>query len=444
MQALAPPVTEGLPIVGCMFETMGDSRGYLIRQFRKLGPIFRIKSMHVNYVVLAGPSANQFANTEGRDFFTSKNFWRGMLTELDAPNFLIGLDGEDHLQLRKMFKAEFSKGALAPHVETIHQLCVDLFADLKPGEAIPVVDPILQLTSQMVGCIMTGKIPSHQELKSFLYYVNDITNHFSLRRLPAWLLKFRSKGFKEAKAMTMDFADAVVAERINGNHPIHNFADAVIEASQSCPHLFTDGDVRFSAILPLFAGIDTLGQTLNYALYELHKNPEILAQTQAEIDAVFSQGVPNLEQLKEMEVLNSVIMETLRLHPSAFGMVRTATQDFVFEGHQVKKGEDVVILTTASHFMDEYFKEPEKFDISRFSAPRFEHRKRNVFAPFGRGPHTCLGAGMAESLMGLALGSILYHYEFEPLDPNIKLRERMSPTPSLGKHFVLQLKSVRR
>lgn len=422
---------------------MGDPRTFLMQQMRTLGPIFRLKALHINYVVMAGPSANQFINVEGRDYFESNTFWSGMMHELEADNFLIGLDGEPHNLLRKMFKSEFSKGAIEPHRQMLTDLCIDMFADLEPGQEFAVVERMLQLTSQMIGCIMSGKIPSREELHNFLYYVNEVTNHFSLRRLPAWLLKFRIGRFRTAKKMTLDFAEAVLTENLTGKKSLHNFVDAVVDAAKQCPHLFDKGDIRFSTILPLFAGIDTLGQTLNYALFELHRSPTILTKVQEEIDRTFIQGVPNAATLKSMTILNSVIMETLRLHPSAFGMVRTANQDFVFEGCKVKKGEDVVILTTAPHQMSEYFKNPEVFDIDRFIAPRFEHRQRNVYAPFGRGPHTCLGAGMSEELMALAVGTILFHYEFEILDPTRQYKERISPTPSLGKHFTLTLKNKR-
>ncbi len=440
MSAPSQPKVAGLPIVGSAFQALGrDPREFLLGQYDKLGPIFRLKAMHINYVIMAGPSANEFVNAEGREYFQSKTFWKGMMHELEADNFLIGLDGEDHMMLRKMFRKKFAKTAIDPHVETINNLCIDMFNDIKPGETFEVVDRVLQLTSQMIGCIMTGKVPGRKELDNFLYYINTITNHFSLNRYPAWMLKFRLWKFRKAKKMTMAFAEGVIDEYLTRTSKLHNFVDAVMETSEKCPHLFEHGDIRFSAILPLFAGIDTLGQTLNYALFELHRHPEILAQLQTEVDATFSKGIPDTSGPKELPILNSVIMETLRLHPSAFGMVRTANRDFEFEGHAVRKGEDVVILTTASHFMETYFKKPFEFDIERYKPPRNEHRQRNVYAPFGRDPHTCLGAGMAESLLTLSLGSILYNYKFELLDPSKKYKERINPTPSLGRQFKLTM-----
>ena len=436
----SPPKVPGLPFIGSALKVIGrDPRPFLIHQYKTLGPIFRLKAMHLNYVVMAGPTANEFVNKEGRECFRSKTFWQGMMRELEADNFLIGLDGEEHTLLRKLFRKNFSRTAIDPHRETIHALCLEMLKDINPGEKFEVVERMLQLTSQMIGCVMTDKVPTREELHSFLHYINTITNHFSLHRLPAWMLKFRLGRFRKSKLMTLAFSEGVVEEHLTGTSDLNNFVDAVLSAAEKCPHLFSKGDVRFSAILPLFAGIDTLGQTLNYALFELHKNPHILQQVKKEITPVFHAGVPDTGQLKMMPTLNHVIMETLRLHPSAFGMVRTVCKDFEFEGYSVKKGEDVVILTTASHFLEQYFKDPYQFDINRYAAPRNEHRQRHVYAPFGSGPHICLGAGMAEGLMGLTLGSILHSHEFEILDPNLTFKERINPTPSLGRQFKLRL-----
>ncbi len=388
---------------------------------------------------MAGPEANAFANREGREILKSKPFWKGMLKELEAENFLIGMDGLDHQQLRKMFAKSFSRNIANPKKEQIQQLCIEMFADVKRGQEIEMVDRILQLTSQMIGCSMTDEIPTRKELDDFLYYVNAITNHFTLERLPSWMLAFKSPRIKSAKKNTFRFADQVIDKHLAQDSDVMNFVDVVLEAASKCPHHFAQGDIRFSAMLPFFAGIDTLGQTINYALYELHKHPEILKELRKEVRDQWRKEIPDAAGLKKLPILQSVILETLRLHPTAFGIVRTAGSDFTFEGYDVRAGEDIVLLTTAGHFMDRYFKNPTQFDLSRYSAPRNEHHQRDIFAPYGRGPHTCLGAGLAETLMGLAIGSILNSYSFETLPPNLKIKERINPTPSLGKAFTLRM-----
>jgi len=299
MKTKRPPLVAGLPLIGSAFTIFrGNAKDFLVSQYKNYGPVFRIRALHLNYVVIGGPSANKFINGEGREYFESRKYWQGFMNELETDNFLIGLDGEDHLSLRKMFKQSFDRSAVEPQVDTINKLCIEIFRDIEINQEFEVVERMLHLSSQMIGCVMTGKIPSRDELKNFLYYINTITNHFSLYRLPAWMLKFRSRRFKKAKSLTFNFVEGVIDEHLTKTNSLQNFVDTVMMASEKCPHLFTPGDIRFSAMLPFFAGIDTMGQTINYALYELHKHPEILTRVINEIDETFSSGIPDLPPAK--------------------------------------------------------------------------------------------------------------------------------------------------
>ena len=77
---------------------------------------------------------------------------------------------------------------------------------------------------------------------------------------------------------------------------------------------------------------------------------------------------------------------------------------------------------------DRFYADPYKFDITRFSEPRLEHKKRGVFAPFGSGPHTCLGAGLAEVQIMLVIATLLHHAELA-LDPaNYRLKKAYLPS----------------
>ena len=58
--------------------------------------------------------------------------------------------------------------------------------------------------------------------------------------------------------------------------------------------------------------------------------------------------------------------------------------------------------------MQEYYPDPEKFDIDRYQKPRAEHLKPGVFSPYGRGPHVCLGKTLAEVQMSLTMARLFY------------------------------------
>jgi cytochrome P450 len=84
------------------------------------------------------------------------------------------------------------------------------------------------------------------------------------------------------------------------------------------------------------------------------------------------------------------------------------------------------------HHLAEHFPEPRRFDIDRSRSPRNEHQPGGVYAPFGVGPHTCLGGGCAEIQVALTMATLLHDLHFELDPPGYVLKVRMDPTPTPG------------
>ena len=67
-------------------------------------------------------------------------------------------------------------------------------------------------------------------------------------------------------------------------------------------------------------------------------------------------------------------------------MSRTATADVEYGGHQIRKGERVVLHYSAANRDPAVFEDPHEFDITRDPNPHLS---------FGFGAHFCLGAHLA-------------------------------------------------
>ena len=87
---------------------------------------------------------------------------------------------------------------------------------------------------------------------------------------------------------------------------------------------------------------------------------------------------------------------------------RGASKPFTFAGHRVEAGEQVMVANGLTHFLPQYFPEPQRFDIDRYSPPHDEHHQgAGIFAPYTLGAHTCLGAGVAELQLMITTAAIL-------------------------------------
>jgi cytochrome P450 len=187
------------------------------------------------------------------------------------------------------------------------------------------------------------------------------------------------------------------------------------------------------------AGLDTVANSLCFALYALITHPEAYKCVQQEVQEAFSSGSLDWEKLKCMPDLHGAIMETLRLYPVASGHKARVAKSFTLAGYRLQAGDHVRVAMTVPHFLEELFPHPLQFDLNRFRAPRNEHRQRGAYAPFGLGAHTCLGSGIAELQLMVILATLIHDYRWEPDPPTYKLTIEHLPTALPGNNFRIKI-----
>jgi CRP-like cAMP-binding protein len=154
------------------------------------------------------------------------------------------------------------------------------------------------------------------------------------------------------------------------------------------------------------------GRVMNHVLMQLVQRPEVLARVQPEIDRVFADDELTLEEIASMDITHAAVKETLRLLPTAVTLQRTVAEPFEFGGYAFEVGDRLMTPISATHFLDEFFPDPQKFDIDRF-LDRAEDRQRYVYNPFGLGHHSCVAQGVFEALTMVVIGTVLYRWRLE-------------------------------
>lgn len=92
-----------------------------------------------------------------------------------------------------------------------------------------------------------------------------------------------------------------------------------------------------------------------------------------------------------------LILETIRISPSAFLFAKKCTQATRFtdyDGHEVliERGTSVQLPVYAIHHDAQYYERPNEFRPERFDeVSADELTKAGLFFPFGSGPRLCLG-----------------------------------------------------
>uniref|UniRef100_A0A8C5KUI0 Cytochrome P450, family 27, subfamily b, polypeptide 1 n=1 Tax=Jaculus jaculus TaxID=51337 RepID=A0A8C5KUI0_JACJA len=192
----------------------------------------------------------------------------------------------------------------------------------------------------------------------------------------------------------------------------------------------------------LLAGVDTVSNTLSWALYELSRHPEVQCALHSEITAALGPGSCARVQstaLSRLPLLKAVVKEVLRLYPVVPGNSRVPDKDIHVGDYVIPKNTLVSLCHYATSRDLSQFPEPNSFHPARWLG---EGPAPHPFAslPFGFGKRSCMGRRLAELELQMALTQILTHFEVlpEPDAPPVRPMTRtvLVPERSINLQFV--------
>nr|WP_176705779.1 cytochrome P450 [Pseudoalteromonas sp. SANK 73390] len=427
-----PPIAKNITDNGQILTWLDNPLTYLRKCYDQYGNIFRIGSEKNSVTVLAGLEANQLMSTESKELLSSNAFWSDTLSEMDCPHSFIGVDGDVHRYQRRLMAPMFCKASLK---ECVGEFGKTFRSILNHHCTQPktLLSPFLRHTlSTQIGYALQGYAPSPEEVEALIDYQATVMNACSFKRISKRVLM--SPEYLKTKQTVHDLADRIIHNE-QSEHAKERYIDVLISKGvKNNPQWFTPGDIRNHAIIPFLAGIDTVTSALSFALRELLLRPDIRQELQQEV-AQLNLYDPDLSVINDMSKVNLFTKEIMRLYPPAFAIYRVATNDFHFDGYQINKGETLVFFLTASHTDERYFSDPYEFKLDRFADPDLDSE---AYAPFGKGPHTCIGAGLSNIILPLNLAIILRfaNFEYEGDITNLAF-DYTKPSLSIDPNFTL-------
>ncbi|XP_028633854.1 cytochrome P450 3A13-like isoform X2 [Grammomys surdaster] len=205
----------------------------------------------------------------------------------------------------------------------------------------------------------------------------------------------------------------------------------------------SDLEIVAQSISFIMAGYEGTSNVLSYIMYTLATHPDVQKKLQYEIDAVLPNNAPaTYNGLVQIEYLDMVISETLRLYPIGARISRLSKKDTEISGVFIPKNTKVAVPLFILHRDPEYWPEPEKFNPERFSKENKDRINPYVYMPFGNGPRNCIGMRFALINMKLAVVKILQNFSVQPCKETeipLKLSKELILSPE--KPIVLKVTS---
>lgn len=131
----------------------------------------------------------------------------------------------------------------------------------------------------------------------------------------------------------------------------------------------SDLELVAQSITFIFAGYETTSTSLSFLAYLLAIHPDVQQKLQEEIDAAFpNKAPPTYDALVQMEYLDMVLNESLRLYPIAGRLERVCKKDVEINGLFIPKGTVVMMPSFVIHRDPVHWSEPEEFRPERYWA----------------------------------------------------------------------------
>ncbi|XP_068614170.1 cytochrome P450 11C1 [Brachionichthys hirsutus] len=162
-------------------------------------------------------------------------------------------------------------------------------------------------------------------------------------------------------------------------------------------------------------GVDTTAVPLQFALFELGRNPEVQEKVRKQARASWAQaGGDPQKALQGAPLLKGTVKETLRLYPVGTTVQRYPIRDIVLQNYHIPAGTMVQACLYPLGRSAEVFEDPKHFDPGRWCSSREDGPRGDGAGfrslAFGFGARQCVGRRIAENEMQLLLMHILLSF----------------------------------
>lgn len=273
---------------------------------------------------------------------------------------VVELDGREHRLLRLITQGWFAPPSIAKLKDQIRRIANESIDAMAQRGACDFVRDVAAWYPLRVILLILG-LPREDEA-----HLLKLTQAMFAPSDPDSDVEAGVRGMIEASQGIRDYFEEVTRDRRRS--PRDDVASVVANATLDGAPI-SDLDATGYYVTIITAGHDTTSSTTSGALLAL-------LQHQDELKKLRSGSVP----------LERAVNEFLRWTTPIKHFFRTATEDVVVRGKEVRAGENLMLCYPSANRDEEVFEDPFAFRVDRDPNPQLA---------FGYGPHVCLGQHLA-------------------------------------------------
>jgi len=269
-----------------------------------------------------------------------------------------------------------------------------------------------------------------EEFNDFLTEELHLQGLFNISDYVSFLKPFDLQGFLPRGKkihMKMDrFFDKILHDhRIDQKENVESkdFVDMLFSSSRVDNYNYTLDDNTIKGIINdmLIAGTDTTSTTIEWALAELVKNPNIMKKTQDELDHVVGHDrIVDEDDIPQLKYLQAVVKETFRLHATIPLITRECMTNCKVGGYDILAKTPIIVNIWAIHRHSSAYDDPWDFNPERFVGSGVDVKGVDFeLLPFGSGRRGCLGMPLGLMQVQYQLARLLHSFTWKlPIGEN--------------------------
>jgi cytochrome P450 len=370
-----------------------------------VGNLFQINAPNFRPAVMVGPELNRRLLVTERENY----LWRtenDPVTKLLRTGVLV-VDGPTHDWVRSAMEPALTRKPTLAHIAAMIR-CTDQVID---GWAEGDAHDMLVEMRKVALLILIGTLFGTDFAPDLERMWGPILKSIDYISPGLWVVLPQAPrfGFEQALGELDDYLYGLIDARRQLSDPPDDLLTRLVQT----PGL-SGGMIRDQLLTMLIAGHDTSTALFAWLLHLLGEHPDAMQRTVAEVDAALAGQPPAAHHLQQLEYLDMVIRETLRLYPPIhIGNRRTGCPVHVGE-HTIEAGQRVMYSIYLSHRDPAHWEAPNEFRPERFAAgapaaPAF------AYLPFGGGPRNCIGATFAQIEAKVVLARLLQRVTLTPV-----------------------------
>ncbi|KAL5768507.1 hypothetical protein ACOSP7_015053 [Xanthoceras sorbifolium] len=451
-----PPGPRPWPIIGNLNLIGPLPHQSLQKLAQKYGPIMQLRFGSFPVVVASSAEmAKHFLKTHDHVFASRPQTAAGKHTTYNYLNITWAPYGPYWRQGRKIYLSELFSSKRLESYEYIRAEELRAFVSrlqASSGKPIMLKEHLSRVTLSIISRIVLGRkyfsesesetensivtLEEFQEMLDELFLLNGVLN---IGDWIPWLDFLDLQGYvKRMKALKKKFDrfhDHVFDEhkakiKGMGDFVPRDMADLLLQLADD-PNLQVklnyDSVKGFTQDL-IAGGTDTSATTVEWAMSELMKQPDLIKKATEELDRVIGrERWVEEKDIPQLPYIDAIMKETMRKHPVAVLLApHLALEDCNVAGYDIRKGTRVFINSWSIGRDPSIWDEPEEFRPERF----LQEKANNIdvkghsfeLLPFGSGRRMCPGYSLGLKMISSSLANLLHGFHWKlPGDGDMKV-----------------------